>query len=37
LARGYRLWRMPVLLMSGRPDLPGHFDRYGDRAAVLLL
>lgn len=28
LARGYRLFRMPVFLMSDGPDLPGRFDRY---------
>jgi GNAT superfamily N-acetyltransferase len=28
LGRGYRLYRMPVFLMSDGPDLPGRFDRY---------
>jgi GNAT superfamily N-acetyltransferase len=28
LARGYRLFRMPVFLMSDGPELPGRFDRY---------
>jgi GNAT superfamily N-acetyltransferase len=28
LGRGYRLFRMPVYLMSDGPDLPGRFDRY---------
>ncbi|MFN8621701.1 MAG: GNAT family N-acetyltransferase [Chloroflexota bacterium] len=28
LARGFRLWRMPVFLMSDGPALPGRFDRY---------
>lgn len=28
LSRGYRLWRMPVFLMSDGPALPGRFDRY---------